>query len=145
MGLPLFVRATFGQQHRDGGGGAHLGDTGAAWGPLWLCATGILVIVLNNRRLRKRHGDIHAIGVSDVFARRGSPVAWNEDLGQVIDARLRTAGPEEQKTLHRLGEGFPIATLATANGDTLAVAGPQAPSTRSALLGPFEARTPNSL
>jgi len=26
--------------------------------PLWLCAAGILVVVLNNRRLRNRHGDI---------------------------------------------------------------------------------------
>jgi hypothetical protein len=26
--------------------------------PLWLCTAGILVVALNNRRLRKRHGDI---------------------------------------------------------------------------------------
>lgn len=125
--------------------------------PLWLCAAGILVVVLNNRRLRKRHGDIpvrvrrpgkqrwtrgHALWVSDVIAWRGSPAAWREDLEQVIDVRLRTPDPEEQKRLHRLGEGFTIATLATANGDTVAVA--TSPEQSSALLGPFEARTTGS-
>ncbi len=125
--------------------------------PLWLCAAGILVVVLNNRRLRKRHGDIpvrvkrpgknrwirgHALWVSDVFAWRGSPAAWKEDLEQVIDVRLRSADPEEQKRLHRLEEGFTIATLATASGDTLVVATSSEQS--SALLGPFEARAPGS-
>jgi hypothetical protein len=56
--------------------------------PLWLCAIGILVILMRNRKLRKRHGNIpvrvkrlgkqrwtrgHAIWVSDVFAWQGSP------------------------------------------------------------------------
>ena len=126
--------------------------------PLWLCAAGILVVVLNNRRLRKRHGDIpvrvkrpgkqrwtrgHAMWVSDVFAWRGSPAAWNEDLERVTDVRLRAPDADEQKRLHRLGAGFPIATLAIANGDTLLVA--TSPERRSTLLGPFAARTPGSL
>ncbi|MGZ6057126.1 MAG: hypothetical protein ACXWOV_16330, partial [Isosphaeraceae bacterium] len=49
--------------------------------PLWLCALGIFVILFNNRKLRKRHGDMpvrvrrtgkerwvrgHAVWVSDV-------------------------------------------------------------------------------
>jgi hypothetical protein len=74
--------------------------------PLWLCAAGILVVVLNNRRLRKRHGDIpvrvmrpgkqrwtrgHALWVSDVFAWRGSPAAWNEDLEQIITGSERAS------------------------------------------------------
>jgi hypothetical protein len=84
----------------------------------------------------------HALWVSDVFAWRGSPAAWNEDLEQIIDVRLRSPDPEEQKTLHRLGEGFTIAMLATSNGDTLAVA--TSPEQTSALLGPFEARAPGS-
>src|SRR3990172_9318604 len=118
--------------------------------PLWLCALGILVIVLNNRKLRKRHGDIpvrvkrpgrkrwtrgHAVWVSDVFAWRGSPAAWNEDLLQVISAAIRAPDPEEQKKLHRLGDGFAIATLATANGDALEVAA--GPEEHFALLGPY--------
>ena len=56
--------------------------------PLWLCAPGILSLVLRNRELRKRYGDIpvrvrragkkrwtrgHAIWVSDVFACAARP------------------------------------------------------------------------
>ena len=56
--------------------------------PLWLCALRILTAVVQNRKLRKRYGDIpvrvrragkkrwtrgHAIWVSDVFAWRGRP------------------------------------------------------------------------
>lgn len=118
--------------------------------PLWLCAAGILVIVLNNRRLRKRHGDIpvrvkrpgkrrwtrgHALWVSDVFAWRGSPAAWNEDLERVIDVRLRTPDPEEQKALHRLGEASRSPRWPSRTATPLRW--PQAPS-------PFEARTPGS-
>jgi len=120
--------------------------------PLWLCALGILVIVLNNRRLRKRYGDIpvrvkrpgkkrwtrgHAIWVSDVFAWRGSPAAWNEDLLQVIGVTLRNPDPEERNKLHRLGDGFPIATLAIVEGEPVEVA--TGSDRRSALLGPFKA------
>ena len=62
--------------------------------PLWVCAAGITVMVLRNRGLRKRPGDIparakwpgktrwtrgHGIWVSDVFAWRGSPAAWSEE------------------------------------------------------------------
>jgi hypothetical protein len=51
--------------------------------PLWVCAAGITVLILENRSLRKRPGDIpvrvlrpgkkrwtrgHAVWVSDVFA-----------------------------------------------------------------------------
>ena len=120
--------------------------------PLWFCALGILVIVLNNRKLRKRHGDIpvrvkrpgkkrwtrgHAIWVSDVFAWRGSPAAWREDLVQVTGVTLRTPDAEERKKLHHLGDGFPIATLRVTEDETLEVAA--GPEERSALPGPFEA------
>ena len=122
--------------------------------PLWLCAAGILLIILNNRRLRKRHGNIpvrvrragkkrwtrgHAIWVSDVFAWRSSPAAWSEDLEQVIGATLRNPDAEERKKLRHLGEGFPIATLLIAEGEPLEVAA--GPEEREALLGPFEARS----
>lgn len=118
--------------------------------PLWLCALGIFTVILQNRKLRKRYGDIavrvrrpekkrwtrgHAIWVSDVFAWRGSPAAWNEDLLQVSSATLRAADPEERNKLHRLGAEPAIATLAVAEGETLEVAA--APEQRSALLGPF--------
>ena len=63
-------------------------DPRASRGSLWLCAIGILVILMRNRKLRKRHGNIpvrvkrlgkqrwtrgQAIWVSDVFAWQGSP------------------------------------------------------------------------
>ncbi len=119
--------------------------------PLWVCAIGILVIAFGNRKLRKRHGDIpvrvrlpgknrwtrgHAIWVSDVFAWRGSPAAWDEDLERISDVTMRSPDPEERKKLHHLGEGFVIATLSMKDGEALDVAA--GPDDSSALLGPFE-------
>ena len=118
--------------------------------PLWICAIGILMLLFNNRKLRKRYGDVpvrvrrpgkkrwtrgHAIWVSDVFAWRGSPAAWNEELVWVSDATPRAADPEERKKLRRLGDKPAIATLVTADGETVVVAA--APERASALLGPF--------
>lgn len=118
--------------------------------PLWLCAMGILMLAFNNRKLRKRPGNIpvrvrrpgkkrwirgHGVWISDVFAWRGSPAAWNEDLIQVRGGSLRSANPEEQKKLHRLADDPAIASLALDGGETLEVAA--APEQRSALLGPF--------
>lgn len=118
--------------------------------PLWLCAIGLLTVVVQNRKLRKRYGDIpvrvrhpgtkrwtrgHAIWVSDVFAWRGSPAAWKEDLLQVTGASLRVADPEECKKLRRLGEDPAVATLALADGENFDVAA--APERHAALLGPF--------
>jgi hypothetical protein len=120
--------------------------------PLWFCALGIMVVVFRSRSLRRRHGDVpvrvrrpgkqrwtrgHAIWVSDVFAWRGSPAAWNEDLAQVVGVTLRDPEPQERKKLHRLGEGFAIATLLVTDGTTLEVAA--GPEQRQALLGPFVA------
>lgn len=122
--------------------------------PLWLCAIGIFMLLFNNRRLRKRYGDVpvrvrrpgkkrwtrgHGIWVSDVFAWRGSPAAWNEELLWVSDATARAADPEERKKLHRLGDEPAIATLAAADGETVEVAA--APEQASALLGPFARAT----
>ena len=118
--------------------------------PLWLCALGILGLVYRNRSLGKRHGDItvrvqrtgktrwtrgHAAWVSDVFAWRGSPAAWREDLVHVVGASARTATPGERKKLHRLGDGPVVAALATSQGDVLRVAA--SAGHRSALSGPF--------
>ncbi len=120
--------------------------------PLWLCALGISVLVFRYRGLTGRYGDIpvrvrrpgkkrwtrgHAVWVSDVFAWRGSPAAWNEDLAQVVGVSLRDPDPEERKKLHRLGDGFAIATMVTSYGETLEVAA--GPEQRSELLGPLEA------
>jgi hypothetical protein len=61
--------------------------------PLWLCGIAILTLVLRNRSLRKRPGNVavrlhrpgskrwtpgHAVWIHDVFAFRGTPAAWRE-------------------------------------------------------------------
>jgi hypothetical protein len=118
--------------------------------PLWLCAVGILALVLRSRKLRSRPGDVpvrvrrpgkkrwtraHAIWVSDVFVWRASPAAWSEDVCQVRAVSLRTATPEEHKKLHRLGDEPAVVTIALTDGVNLDVAA--ASTARSALLGPF--------
>jgi len=120
--------------------------------PLWVCALGIAVVVRQNRKLRKRHGDIpvrvrrsgkkrwtrgHAVWVSDVFCWRGSPAAWNEDLIKVSEATLRAASPEECKKLARLGNLPAIATMRLPGDASLEVA--TAHERGAALLGPFAA------
>jgi hypothetical protein len=117
--------------------------------PLWLCAMGILALVYRNKSLRQRHGDIpvrvlragktrwtrgHAVWVSDVFAWRGSPAAWNEDLFQVTAASVGALEPEELKKLHRLDHPA-VATLTPDVGEPVRVA--VASEHRAALLGPY--------
>jgi len=119
--------------------------------PLWLCALGILTVVFRNRRLRKRHGDVpvrvrpsgakrwtrgHGIWVSDVFAWRGSPAAWKEDLLHISSVTLRVADAGESKGLHRLGDAPAIATLTDFEGGAFEVA--SAAHHSSVLAGPFK-------
>jgi hypothetical protein len=74
--------------------------------PLWLCAVGIYILISRNSALRKRPGNIpvrvlkpgktrwtrgHAVWISDVFAWRGSPAAWNEGLLHVLAASVAPA------------------------------------------------------
>lgn len=121
--------------------------------PLWLCALGILALVLRNRSLRRRPGDLpvrvlrpgktrwmrgHGVWVSDVFAWRGSPAAWSEELVQVTTVTVRDPEPGEQKALHRLGTAAVVAALTTADGRTLLAAA--AAEHRLTLPGPFAAR-----
>jgi hypothetical protein len=70
-----------------------------------------------------------------VFAWRGSPAAWNEDLFQVVGARVGALEPEELKKLHRLGDNPAVATLTPDVGDPVRVA--VAADHRAALLGPY--------
>jgi hypothetical protein len=118
--------------------------------PLWLCALAIIVLVLRNKKLRDRHGNVvvrlkkpeedrwrraHALWISDVFAWRGSPAAWSEDLVHVADVTQRAPDPEERKKLHRLGDGFVIATMTSVDGGSFGVA--VRSDARTAILGPF--------
>ena len=120
--------------------------------PLWLCALGLLALVFRNKSLRRRHGDIpvrvqrpgktrwtrgHAVWVSDVFAWRGSPAAWNEDLLHVAAVRPGALDAEELKKLHRLGDDPAVVTLISGQGEPLRVG--VASEHRAALLGPFGA------
>ena len=101
--------------------------------PLWLCAFAILTLVMRNRQLRKRPGNIpvrvrpagkkrwtpaHALWVSDVLAYRGSPAAWKEGLFRVTAASARPADAEERKHLRRIGDDPMIATLTVDDGET---------------------------
>ncbi len=118
--------------------------------PLWLCALGIFALLFRNRSLRTRRGDLpvrvlrpgksrwtrgHALWISNVLAWRGSPAAWSESLEEIVEVRLDRVTPEEQKRLHRLGEGPAVAALTTADGAVVRVA--TTADRSSALLGPF--------
>ena len=86
--------------------------------PLWLCAAAILVVLLRNRALRKRPGNVpvrirrqgrkwwspgHAVWIHDVFAFRGLAAAWKEALIWAGSASSRPAASEERRKLHRIG------------------------------------------
>lgn len=119
--------------------------------PLWLCAMGVLALVLRNRGLRKRPDDIpirlrvrpdgrwrrgHARWVHDVLAFRASPAAWAESLLWVTGVGPRELTGAETHKFRRLDR--PVAV-------TLAVAGrPAAQAVTSEehlprLLGPYAA------
>ena len=86
--------------------------------PLWLCTLGILMVAPQQSEASsapRRHCRECAtlpwktldsgteVWVSDVFAWRGSPAAWNEDLLHVTHLEVRTASAEDQKKLRRFG------------------------------------------
>ena len=118
--------------------------------PLWLCALAIIAVVLRNRSLRKRAGDVpararlpgkkhwvrgHGTWVHDVFAFRGSPAAWREHLLWVESAALVPASETDQKKLRRLGTGFVIARFHHPDGEPADFA--TAAEHSSALMGPL--------
>jgi hypothetical protein len=65
--------------------------------PLWVCAAGILVILVNNRRLRTRYGDI-PVRVSD-RARSGGPE--HTESGYRTCSRGGVAQPHGARTLSK--------------------------------------------
>jgi hypothetical protein len=106
--------------------------------PLWLCAVGILTVVVRNHKLRVRGGDVfvrrrpagrkrwgrgHGVWVHDVFAFRGSPAGWSESLVWVSTASTRpVADSREAKQLRRLGEDPFICVMTGVDGTTFEVA-----------------------
>jgi hypothetical protein len=118
--------------------------------PLWLCALGILALISRNRSLRRRDGNVpvrllragkrrwvrgHGLWVSDVFAWRGSPAAWNEVLVRVAAVALRVVTGNEHRGRYRMGNAAVVATLLAAGGTVIAVAGRA--EHRSDLVGPL--------
>lgn len=118
--------------------------------PLWLIAIALLLLFFRNRKLRKRPGNIpvrvlrpgkkrwmsgHGIWVSDVFAWRGSPAAWNEDLRQVIGVSIHSADEHERPKLRRIGDDPVVASFALDEGASLKVAARH--EHQSILAGPF--------
>ncbi|MFZ0323624.1 MAG: hypothetical protein WAN48_05765 [Actinomycetes bacterium] len=120
--------------------------------PLWFIVVGITVTLIRGRNLRRRQGNFparlkrpgksrwtrgNAIWVSDVFAFRGSPAAWSEDIVHVVSLALREPSDEEIHRLRRLGDRLQIATLSIAEGDPYEVA--TGSERRVAMVGPFTA------
>ena len=116
--------------------------------PLWLIAIALITLLLRNRTIRQRPGNVpvrvrepgkrwdrgNAAWVHDVFAFRGSPAAWEEVLEHVQGATVRPATPEEAHKLRRLDDPI-IATMTTDDGRTIEVAASR--QDRSKLLAPF--------
>lgn len=92
--------------------------------PIWLCAVAVGSLVLRNRSLRRRFGDIpvrlrpaaggrwrrgHAVWIHDVLAFRASPAAWQEELLWVDGVEVRPA--TDQDRVRHLGDEPMIARL----------------------------------
>lgn len=118
--------------------------------PLWLCAAAILMLLLRNRALRKRPGNVpvrvhpqdkkrwspgHGVWIHDVFAYRGLPAGWKEVLVWSTEAKVRAPDDEERKKLHRIGDEPVIVTLSLAEGGTIELAARA--ERKGDLLGPF--------
>ena len=118
--------------------------------PLWLIAIALLMLFFRNRKLRRRPGNIpvrvlrpgkkrwtsgHGIWVSDVFAWRGSPAAWNEDVLRVSGVSIHSADTQEREKLRRIGDDPVVASFALDAGATLTVAARN--EHQSTLAGPF--------
>ena|SRR5437868_1199413 len=118
--------------------------------PLWLCAAGILALVLRNRSLRKRGGDIavrlrsnpekrwrrgHALWVHDVLSFRASPAGWSESLLWTTSVDVREATADERKKLHHLGDRPVVALMTLSDGETVEAAARG--EAREPLTGPY--------
>lgn len=106
--------------------------------PLWLCAMCVVTLVLRNRALRRRPGNVacrlrvtpdgrwirgHGVWVHDVFAFRGSRATWKERLLWAIDVEVRPATEDEARKLRAAGDHPVVATIAgTPDDGTIEVA-----------------------
>ena len=94
--------------------------------PLLLCVLALLPHARRNRALRARPGKVpvrllrpgtmrwargHGVWIHDVFAFRGSPAAWKEELIWVAEIERREPIPEERAGWPRLGDDPVVAVL----------------------------------
>jgi hypothetical protein len=113
--------------------------------PLWLCAAGILTLLLRNRSLRRRSGDLpvrmrsagggrwrrgHALWVHDVLCFRASPAGWKEELLWVEEVTVRPA--TEGDGLRRFGARAVVARLSIHDGEPVEVAASEEHAQRAA-------------
>ena len=118
--------------------------------PLWLCAAGLSALVVRNRSLRHRVGDVkvrrrqpgksrwtrgHGVWVHDVFAFRGSPAAWAEAFVPVRDVVTVLPAAADRRMLRRLGPAPLIVRLVADDGDYVDFA--TTPEHALDLVGPF--------
>src|SRR5436305_11370082 len=118
--------------------------------PLWLCGGAIVTLLVRNRALRQRPGNVpvrirrtgkkrwrpgHAVWIHDGFVFRALPAACDEALLWAVDAPARPATAKERKKLHRIGDEPVVATLTLVEGETIDVAARS--EDWECLLGPF--------
>ena len=87
---------------------------------------------------KRRWSRGHGVWVSDVFAFRGSPAAWQESLLDAKGVTRRTPTEDETKKLRRLAE--PTVVTIVDGGDGLVEFATTA-NAESTLLGPFASQT----
>jgi hypothetical protein len=114
------------------------------------CAGGIALVVVRNRRMRERPGNVpvrlwrqgddrwlpaHGVWANDVFAVRPAPAAWGEALFWIVDAKRHRVTDEERTKLHRIGERPVAFEFGLACGGSVRMAARR--EHEEALLGPF--------
>jgi hypothetical protein len=119
------------------------------------CAGGIALVVVRNRRMRERPGNVpvrlwrqgddrwlpaHGVWANDVFAVRAAPAAWGEALFWIVDAKRHRVTDEERTKLHRIGERPVAFEFELACGGSVRMAARR--EHEGALLGPFSATLP---
>jgi hypothetical protein len=120
--------------------------------PLWLCAAGLSILLVRNRALRHRPGNVkvrrrrlgksrwtrgYGVWVHDVFAYRGSPAGWAESLVGVREIVTLLPTERDRKKLRRLGSSPSIARLIDDDGEHVDFA--TAPEHELDVLGSFAA------
>ena len=122
--------------------------------PLCLCGLAILTLVLRNRAMRTRPGSLpvrvrrsgrtrwvrgDGVWVHEVFAFRGSPAVWKEELIWVSKVSLRAPSPEERDGWEQLGDDPVVAVLKPTEAADAAIEVAARGRDRSLLCGPFMA------